>query len=363
MMVRIDRRLNEAHAAGQHPSVGSLTDLREKLKSQKLTSAEVQDTRAALFHAVTEAQRYLKAFRMPEGMPVEDAMAYYEKRFGHVPTGFEVANKSLKGVRASSFTPSKVVKNCMGNAVAMYVLGKYLMGSDEKLGYLSVPGHGSATLSIAGVPHVVHAFGVQPVREFVSDLTEAAKNPAHRLHGMAKFGGIHEVIPLDAFMQSNVRFAQGRNARRLIRFGAEINASANHFDAGNMVEAVKHAENARRLLPLDPRAFVQLAQARFALGDIQSAERFALRATTLDPLHSLALEQLGRIYRRQRRFQEAVDALGRAYAVKPTNEVKNLKDEAFREWSWSAGLIAGTWVDLLHLVDRFKTNAIKKRAA
>lgn len=360
---RIDRRLSERNAAGEHPSIAGIRDLREKLRARRLTPQEREETKAAVFTAVKEVCDYLKQYRIPENLPLGDAMAFFQNRFGHVPANFKVKNLSRAWLDAVHHTPSKVVQACLAIAAATFFFGHYLLGSDATLGHLSVPGHSMATIQISGVPHVAHAFGVQPVQEFVSDLKQAARDSNHDLHAMAVNGNIHTIAPLDEFMRSNVRFASGPNARRQMRVVAELNAAHACGEAGDLKAAKKHAENALRFNSADSRVYAMLAKVNYHLNKLDAAEHYAAKATDLDPLNYQAHRVMGAILRRQRRFPEAIDAFHRAFKIQPIDAIQRDKDRVLKDWNRHAGVLGRFRVGWTRFWDRHRTNALKKRAA
>lgn len=82
-------------------------------------------------------------------------------------------------------------------------------------------------------------------------------------------------------------------------------------------EARSIARAAVQRAPLDPLAWIMLAEAELDAGDARLGEAAARRALALRPGHPEALARLGRAYAMQGRREEAADALRRASAHVP----------------------------------------------
>jgi len=341
--------MQSAHERGSLRMVGGLSDLRALLNKDRLSAVELADVKKALHGAAFHSQAILKDLQPDERLPFDAALASYEKRFGHLPVNFEVANPLRAWMNTTRPSPIQIKNNCVAVSGAMAVLLFALTGRADRIGFVPMPGHVMTTFRLNGVPHVVHAFGVQPLEQFKSDLVAAASEHHHPLRELAVNGGLHRIRPVKAYLDHYMTFAEGRQSSRLRKGSALFNRAYAHAISGNLagaekvaVDAFRASPESRRYLPLALLSRLYYHQNR--IGPSLKAAEDSIRN---NPLNPEAHRWRGMALRAQKHFGEAIRAFDASLAIRPDESVREHQEETWRQWTRESGFLKGVGVGLL----------------
>ena len=108
---------------------------------------------------------------------------------------------------------------------------------------------------------------------------------------------------------------------------------------GDSIAALTAFTQALRADPTLGRAYIELAELRRALGDLNEAERLLSRATALNDVRAEALARRARLYREQRRDDLALDDLKSAAESEPSlQRLRELANFYVQQRAWVAAL-------------------------
>lgn len=149
---------------------------------------------------------------------------------------------------------------------------------------------------------------------------------------------------LNAFLAAPALAAPGTSANdgaRWSRLAAEtyLERAERAQQRGDAIAALGAFTEALRADPTLGRAYMELAELRRALGDVNEAERLLSRATALSDVRAEALTRRARLYRDQRRDELALDDLKSAAESEPTlARLRELANFYVQHRAWVAAL-------------------------